>query len=157
PRDRSRAHHDRGQGLGRAGLRQRDRRREGQEPARPDRGNPLGLVSGNPPAKEVKPPPPEGAFFAQPPAPAPAVPTLTGSPRAVGFAVVALASAVALLYYGRTFFITVIFALFLSFAMRPFVSLLERARVPRVPAILLLLFVLIGALVLLLINVTAQL
>ena len=61
-----------------------------------------------------------------------------------------------LLYYGRLFFITVIFALFLAFAMRPFVSLLERARVPRVLAILLLLFVLFGALVLLLINVTAQ-
>lgn len=63
----------------------------------------------------------------------------------------------ALLYYGRVFFITVAFGLFLAFAMRPFVSLLERARVPRVVAILLLLFVLIGALVLLLINVTAQL
>jgi predicted PurR-regulated permease PerM len=69
---------------------------------------------------------------------------------------VSLAAGVALLYYGRLFFITLIFALFLAFAMRPFVSLLERARVPRVLSILLLLFVLIGALVLLLINVTAQ-
>ncbi len=75
----------------------------------------------------------------------------------MGFTVVSLAAAVALLYYGRLFFITAIFALFLAFAMRPFVSLLERARVPRVLAILLLLFVLIGALVLLVINVTAQL
>ena len=41
--------------------------------------------------------------------------------------------------------------------MRPFVSLLERARVPRVLAILLLLFVLVGAMVLLFVNVTAQL
>jgi AI-2 transport protein TqsA len=41
--------------------------------------------------------------------------------------------------------------------MRPFVSLLERARVPRVIAILLLLFVLIGAVTLMVINVTAQL
>ena len=40
--------------------------------------------------------------------------------------------------------------------MRPFVSLLERARLPRVVAILLLLFVLIGGVVLLVINVTAQ-
>jgi len=40
--------------------------------------------------------------------------------------------------------------------MRPFVSLLERAGVPRVVAILLLLFVLIGGIVLLVINVTAQ-
>jgi predicted PurR-regulated permease PerM len=70
--------------------------------------------------------------------------------------VVTIGAAIALLYFGRTFFITITFALFLSFAMRPFVSLLERARVPRVIAILLLLFVLIGAIVLLVINVTAQ-
>ena len=68
-----------------------------------------------------------------------------------------LAAAIALLYYGRTFFVTIAFAIFLAFAMRPFVSLLERARVPRVIAILLLLFVLVGALALLIINVTAQL
>jgi len=47
--------------------------------------------------------------------------------------------------------------MFLAFAMRPFVSLLERARVPRVLAILLLLFVLVGAVALMVINVTAQL
>jgi predicted PurR-regulated permease PerM len=70
--------------------------------------------------------------------------------------VVAAAAAIALLYFGKLFFVTVAFALFLAFAMRPFVSLLERARVPRVVAILLLLFVLIGALALLVINVTAQ-
>jgi predicted PurR-regulated permease PerM len=67
------------------------------------------------------------------------------------------AAAIALLYYGRALFITLSFALFLAFAMRPFVSLLERARVPRVLAILLLLFVLVGALALMVINVTAQL
>ncbi len=79
------------------------------------------------------------------------------SARAVSLVVVSLAAAVALLYYGRLLFITFAFALFLSFAMRPFVSLLERARVPRVVAILLLLFVVIGAFVLFVINVTAQL
>lgn len=68
----------------------------------------------------------------------------------------ALAAVVALLYYGRVLWITFAFALFLALAMRPFVSLLERARIPRVLAILLLLFVLIGACVLLVINVTAQ-
>jgi len=114
-------------------------------------------VSSDPSGTETEPPPAEGAFFAPPGRPAAAVAAPTGSPRAVGFTIVSLASAVALLYYGRLFFITVIFALFLAFAMRPFVSLLERARVPRVLAILLLLFVLIGALVLLFINVTAQL
>ena len=106
--------------------------------------------------REAKPPRAEGVFFAQDQG-APVGAAATGTPRAVGFAVVSLAATVALLYYGRVFFITVIFALFLAFAMRPFVSLLERARVPRVLAILLLLFVLVGALVLLFINVTAQL
>lgn len=62
----------------------------------------------------------------------------------------------ALLHYGRVLWITVAFALFLALAMRPFVSLLERARLPRVLAILLLLFVLVGAIVLLVINVTSQ-
>jgi predicted PurR-regulated permease PerM len=111
-------------------------------------------VSAEPPGTERKPPPQEGAFFAPNPRPAAA---LAASPAApVGITIVSLAAGIALLYYGRLFFITVIFALFLAFAMRPFVSLLERARVPRVLAILLLLFVLVGALVLLLINVTAQ-
>ena len=47
-------------------------------------------------------------------------------------------------------------ALFLAFALRPFTSLLERAGVPRVLAILLILFVIIGGVALLIINVTAQ-
>ena len=109
-------------------------------------------MSLDPPPKDWKPPPPEGAFFAPPSREAEPVPV-----QAAGLTVVSLAAAVALLYYGRLFFITVIFALFLSFAMRPFISLLERARVPRVLAILLLLFVLVGAMVLLFVNVTAQL
>ena len=77
-------------------------------------------------------------------------------PRIAGLAVVAAAAAVALLYFGRHLFVIVAFALFLSFAMRPFVSLLERAGLPRVLAILLLIFLLVGAVVLLVINVTAQ-
>ena len=77
-------------------------------------------------------------------------------PRGFGSIVLAFAAVVALLYYGRVLCITLAFALFLALAMRPFVSLLERARVPRVAAILLLLFVLIGAVVLLVINATAQ-
>ena len=92
-------------------------------------------------------PPFEGALFTQ------SGLFKSSSPRLV---IVTIGAAIALLYFGRTFFITITFALFLSFAMRPFVSLLERARVPRVVAILLLLFVLIGAIVLLVINVTAQ-
>ena len=98
----------------------------------------------------IEPPPAEGAFYSPPPSPS------SPSPAA-GLSFVSLAALVALLYYGRSIFITVAFALFLAFAMRPFVSLLERARVPRVIAILLLLFVLIGAVTLMVINVTAQL
>ncbi len=97
----------------------------------------------------IEPPPAEGAFYSPRSSPSP-------SPAA-GLSFVSLAALVALLYYGRSIFITVAFALFLAFAMRPFVSLLERARVPRVIAILLLLFVLIGAVTLMVINVTAQL
>jgi predicted PurR-regulated permease PerM len=80
----------------------------------------------------------------------------TATPRSFGSAALTLAAVVALLYFGRVLWVTVAFALFLALAMRPFVSLLERARIPRVVAILLLLFVLIGAGVLLIINVTAQ-
>jgi putative permease len=90
-----------------------------------------------------------------PPAAA-AVPREEAAPGAGALGVVATAAAVALLYYGRHLFVTLAFALFLAFAMRPFVSLLERAGVPRVIAILLLIFLLVGAVVLLVINVTAQ-
>jgi len=98
----------------------------------------------------LEPPPAEGAFFS-PRNPLPSRIQLSGG----GF--IAFALAIALLYFGRALFITLAFALFLAFALRPFVSLLERARVPRVLAILLLLFVLTGGLALLIINVTAQL
>lgn len=101
-----------------------------------------------PPTPSSEPPPTEGAFFAPPMA------ERTGPPSTP--VLLSLAAAIALLYFGRVFFITIAFAVFLAFAMRPFVSLLERARVPRVIAILLLLFVLIGGIVLLLINITAQ-
>jgi len=79
------------------------------------------------------------------------------SARSTGAAILSAAAVIALLYFGRNLFVVLAFALFLSFALRPFVSLLERARIPRIAAILTLLFVLIGAIVLLVINVTAQL
>jgi predicted PurR-regulated permease PerM len=78
-------------------------------------------------------------------------------PRVVGLTVISLAAVVGLLYYGRPLLVPIAFALFLAFALRPFVSLLERAGVPRVLAILLILFVIVGGLALLVINVTAQL
>jgi predicted PurR-regulated permease PerM len=78
-------------------------------------------------------------------------------PRVVGLTVISTAAVVGLLYYGRPLLVPIAFALFLSFALRPFVSLLERAGVPRVLAILLILFVIVGGVALLVINVTAQL
>jgi predicted PurR-regulated permease PerM len=99
-------------------------------------------------------PPPEGAFLTT--GTAGRIQPEASPPLGFGMTAVALAAAVALLYFGRVLWITFAFALFLALAMRPFVSLLERARVPRVLAILLLLFVLIGAVVLLVINVAGQ-
>lgn len=78
-------------------------------------------------------------------------------PRVVGLTAISTAAVIGLLYYGRPLLVPVTFALFLSFALRPFVSLLERAGVPRVLAILLILFVIVGGVALLVINVTAQL
>jgi putative permease len=78
-------------------------------------------------------------------------------PRVVGLTAISTAAVVGLLYYGRPLLVPVAFALFLAFALRPFVSLLERAGVPRVLAILLILFVIVGGVALLVINVTAQL
>jgi predicted PurR-regulated permease PerM len=105
-------------------------------------------------SKDSEPPPQEGAFLA--PAVRPAGPP-AATHRSTGLAILSAAAVIALLYFGRNLFIVMAFALFLSFALRPFVSLLERARIPRIVAILMLLFVLIGAIVLLVINVTAQL
>ena len=65
-------------------------------------------------------------------------------PRVVGLTVISLASVVGLLYYGQPVLVPVCFALFLSFALRPFVSLLERAGLPRLVAILLILFLIVG-------------
>ncbi len=76
--------------------------------------------------------------------------------RVTGLGAVTAAAVVGLLYYGRELLIPIAFALFISFALRPFVSLLERAGVPRVAAILLILFVIMGGVALLVINVTGQ-
>jgi predicted PurR-regulated permease PerM len=76
--------------------------------------------------------------------------------RVAGLGIVSAAAGIALLYFGEPLLVPLAFALFLSFALRPFVSLLERAGVPRVVAILLILFVILGGVALLVINVTAQ-
>jgi len=105
-------------------------------------------------SKDTEPPPTEGAFLIPP---AGAGGLTAGLLRSPAMVVLSVAAAIALLHFGRNLFLVFAFALFLSFALRPFVSLLERARIPRIAAILVLLFVLIGAIVLLVINVTAQL
>jgi len=109
-------------------------------------------VSPAPPENASEPPRAEGAFFTPPVRP----PAFDASARSGGL-VISIAAGIALLYYGRALWVTLAFALFLASAMRPFVSLLERARVPRVLAILLLLFVLVGGGALMIINITAQL
>jgi len=52
-------------------------------------------------------------------------------PRGLAGAVVALAGAIALLYFGRAFLITFTTAVILAFILEPFVSLLIRLRLPR--------------------------
>jgi predicted PurR-regulated permease PerM len=71
----------------------------------------------------------------------------TGTPvfRSRALAVLATASVVGLLWAGKVLFVTFLFGLFLSFAMQPFVVLLERIRLPRTLAVLTVLLVL-GAL-----------
>jgi predicted PurR-regulated permease PerM len=81
----------------------------------------------------------------------------TGAGGSRGVTILAAAAVIALLAVGQSFFVTIFFAVFLSLALRPFVSLLERARVPRVPAILLVLAILIGGVALIIVNVSAQL
>jgi predicted PurR-regulated permease PerM len=104
-------------------------------------------------SKDTEPPPAEGAFLIPS---GKSVGLAAALPRSSG-TVLSVAAVIAVLYFGRNLFIVLAFAMFLSFALRPFVSLLERARIPRIAAILMLLFVLIGAIVLMAINVTAQL
>lgn len=79
--------------------------------------------------------------------------TTTGTGTAVGavvrsraLVVLATGSVVALLWAGKILFVTFFFALFLSFALHPFVDLLERIRIPRIVSILTVLVLLFGLL-----------
>ena len=60
-----------------------------------------------------------------------ASPALGGVFRSRALIILATAAVVALLWAGKILFVTLFFALFLSFALHPFVELLERVRVPR--------------------------
>ncbi len=52
-------------------------------------------------------------------------------PRNIGVTLIALGAAVALLYFGRLFFITLVVAIIIAFLLDPFVSFLVRLRLPR--------------------------
>ena len=55
----------------------------------------------------------------------------TLSPSGFGSSVIALAGAIALLYYGRAFLVTLATAVIIAFILEPFVGLLMRLRLPR--------------------------
>jgi predicted PurR-regulated permease PerM len=58
----------------------------------------------------------------------------TLKPKSLTAAVLAVAAASALLYFGQLFFVTLISALVIAFILEPFVALLMRARLPRAVA-----------------------
>ncbi len=74
--------------------------------------------------------------------------------RAIG--IIGTAAAVGLLWYGKVLFVTFFFALFLSFAIHPFVELLERIRFPRSVAVLFILLLLFALLVFFVFNAAQQ-
>ncbi len=55
----------------------------------------------------------------------------TLKPRSAASVILALAGAVALLYFGQLFFVTLIMAIVVAFILEPFVNLLMRIRLPR--------------------------
>lgn len=76
--------------------------------------------------------------------------------RSKPLVVIATVAVVALLWYGKVLFVTFFFALFLSFALHPFVELLERIKVPRAIAVSLVLGVLGALLVFFVVNALDQ-
>jgi predicted PurR-regulated permease PerM len=71
-------------------------------------------------------------------------------------AVLAAAAVIGLLWAGKVLLVTFFFALFLSFAILPFVDLLEKIRLPRVIAILIVLMLLFALLVFFVLNALDQ-
>jgi len=71
-------------------------------------------------------------------------------------AVLAAAAVIGLLWAGKVLLVTFFFALFLSFAILPFVDLLEKVRLPRVVAILVVLTLLFALLVFFVLNALDQ-
>jgi predicted PurR-regulated permease PerM len=62
------------------------------------------------------------------------VPETSSKLQSAGIAVTALAAAVALLYFGRAFCITLVISVILAFLLEPFVTLVMRARLSRATA-----------------------
>lgn len=84
-------------------------------------------------------------------------PGLPGIFRSRALAVLATAAIVGLLWAGKVLFVTFFFALFLSLALQPFVLLLERIRVPRTIAVLLVLLILASLVAFFIMNALEQL
>jgi predicted PurR-regulated permease PerM len=83
-------------------------------------------------------------------------PGLPGVFRSRALGVLATAAVVGLLWAGKILFVTFFFALFLSLALQPFVVLLERIRVPRSLAVLLVLLILAALVTFFIVNALEQ-
>jgi len=83
-------------------------------------------------------------------------PTPGGALRSRSLSVLATATVVAMLWAGKVLFVTFFFALFLSFAIHPFVELLQKIRLPRVLAILLVLLLLFALAIFFIANALDQ-
>jgi predicted PurR-regulated permease PerM len=83
-------------------------------------------------------------------------PAYGGVFRSRPLAVLAVAAVVGMLWAGKVLFVTFFFALFLSFAISPFVDLLSRIRLPRVLAILIVLLLLFALMVFFVVNALDQ-
>ncbi len=83
-------------------------------------------------------------------------PALGGFLRSRPLVVLATAAVVALLWAGKLLFVPFFFALFLSFALHPFVELLEKIKIPRALAVLIVLAVLAALGVFFVVNALDQ-
>ena len=83
-------------------------------------------------------------------------PALGGAFRSRALVVLATAAVVGLLWAGKVLFVTLFFALFLSFALHPFVELLEKIRVPRALAAFFVLLLLCALVTFFIVNALDQ-
>jgi len=77
--------------------------------------------------------------------------------RSRPLAVLATAAVVGMLFAGKILFVTFFFALFLSFALHPFVELLEKIKVPRSVAVLVVIVLLSALIAFFIVNALDQL